>query len=67
MKKDNKFDYLYVLQGDYGYGHGWEDLTAEEQTPEGRKRIRVNLSLYRKEEGKGSYRVIKRREKKVAP
>ncbi len=65
MKKDNKFSYLYVLQGDYGYGHGWEDLDADEQTPAGRKRIRINLALYRKEEGKGSYRVIKRREKKV--
>jgi hypothetical protein len=60
VKKDNKFDYLYVLQGDYG--QGWEDLTAAEQTPEGRKSIRTDLKCYRKEEG-GTYRVIKRREK----
>jgi hypothetical protein len=30
MKRINKYLYLYVVQGDYGYGHGWEDLTASE-------------------------------------
>jgi hypothetical protein len=24
----SKYDYILVLQGDYGYGHGWEDLSA---------------------------------------
>jgi hypothetical protein len=27
--KQNKYLYLYVLQGNYGYGHGWEDLENE--------------------------------------
>ena len=32
-----KFDYLYVLQGDYG--HGWEDLTAEDKSEPGALRL----------------------------
>ena len=41
----NKYCYLYVLQGDYGYGDGWEDLTAEEswmEIKERRKEYRDN-------------------------
>jgi len=57
--KQRKYDYLYVLQGHYGCG--WEDLTAAEQTREGRKEIRDNLKDYQDNEG-GSYRIIKRRE-----
>jgi hypothetical protein len=59
MQTPNKYDYLYVLQGHYG--HGWEDLTAAEQTREGCKEIRANLKDYRENEG-GVYRIIKRRE-----
>lgn len=61
----NKYSYLYILQGNYGYGHGWEDLTAEEidtRKPwEARKAIRQTLKEYRENEG-GCYRIIKRRE-----
>jgi hypothetical protein len=45
----------YVLQGNYGYGHGWEDLTAEETRKECRERLRE----YQENEG-GSYRIVKR-------
>jgi hypothetical protein len=55
----NKFDYLYVLQGQYG--HGWEDLAAEDQTPQGWKAIKQTRKEYRENEG-GTYRIIKRRE-----
>lgn len=55
-----KFDYLYVLQGDYG--HGWEDLSAEDKTTAGAwTRIRQTRQEYRDNEG-GTYRIIERRE-----
>lgn len=57
MKQPTKYLYLHVLQGDYGHGHGWEDLTAEESYSE----IRARLKEYRENEG-GTYRLIKRRE-----
>ena len=53
----NKYTYLWVLQGNYGYGDGWEDLTASEVHCE----IRQNWREYRDNEG-GSYRIIQRRE-----
>ena len=53
----NKYQYLHVLQGNYGYGHGWEDLCASESYREGRQ----NLKEYRENEG-GNYRLIERRE-----
>jgi len=53
----NKFTYLYVLQSDYGYGHGFEDLVTSENMRE----VRDNLKEYRDNEG-GAYRIIKRRE-----
>lgn len=46
---------IFVLQGTYG--HGWEDLTAEETRAE----IRQRLKEYRENEG-GNYRIIRRRE-----
>lgn len=52
-----KYTYLFVLQGNYGYGHGYEDLTASESW----KEIRQSLKEYRENEG-GCYRIIKRRE-----
>jgi hypothetical protein len=48
----------YVLQGDYGYGHGWEDLTTEDT----RREIRERLREYRENEG-DTYRIITRRVK----
>lgn len=55
-KKQNKYEYIYVLQGNYGYGNGWEDLTAEESYRE----IRQRKKEYRENEG-GNYRIINRR------
>jgi len=54
-----KYSYLRVLQGNYGV-HGWEDLCAADDTPEGRKEIRENLKDYRQNEG-GCYRIVSRR------
>lgn len=47
---------VWVLQGNYGYGHGWEDLCAEEFRTE----INERLKEYRENEG-GTYRVVTRR------
>lgn len=61
----NKYNYLYVLQGNYG--HGWEDLTAEDKkSPPNQyggpfKRIRANKKEYM-ENAPGAYRIIERRE-----
>lgn len=54
--KQNKYVYLYVLQGEYGF-HGWEDLTASESL----KEIRQDKRDYVENEG-GVYRIIQRRE-----
>lgn len=56
--KPRKFVYLWVLQGNYGYGHGWEDLTAEET----HKEIRERRKEYRENEAGTPLRVIHRRE-----
>lgn len=55
MKK-NKYVYLFVLQGNYGY-YGWEDLISSEN----RQEVRDDLKAYRENEG-GIYRIIRRRE-----
>ncbi len=47
---------VWVLQGNYGHGHGWEDLCAEEFRTE----INERLKEYRENEG-GTYRVVTRR------
>ena len=54
-----KFDYLIILQG--FYAQGWEDLTAADDTTEGRREIKADLRSYRDNE-RGSYRIIRRRE-----
>jgi hypothetical protein len=46
----------YILQGNYGYGQGWEDLCAEDT----RKEARQRLKEYQENEG-GNYRIICRR------
>jgi hypothetical protein len=61
MKKNN---YLYVLQGNYGYG--WSDLTYEDKADGGKaqafKRIRQTMKEYRENE-RGRYKIIERIEK----
>ena len=58
MNKTNKYEYLFVLQGNYG--HGWEDLCASESS----KEVRQNRKEYRENEG-GNYRIIQRREPRM--
>jgi hypothetical protein len=50
MNKTNKYEYLFVLQGNYG--QGWEDLCASESSTE----VRQNRKEYRENEG-GNYRI----------
>jgi hypothetical protein len=57
MKRPTKYVYLWIVQGDYGYGHGWEDLAASEDWREARDSLRD----YRENEG-GRLRMIQRRE-----
>ena len=60
--KPTKYLYLYVLQGQYG--HGWEDIAAEDMAPNralARRRIAVTQREYCYNEG-GVYRVVRRRE-----
>lgn len=52
----NKFEYIWVVQGNYGYGHGWEDVSAgtyEESAS--------NLKEYRENDNTGVFRRIQRR------
>lgn len=56
MKRQNKWVIEHIVQGNYGYGHGWEDETAEET----RKEALQRLCEYR-ENGPGAYRLIRRR------
>ncbi len=55
MKRTNKWCYLWIVQGHYGYG--WEDLTAAENYTEARD----NLRDYRENEP-SPHRLIRRRE-----
>ncbi len=55
---ENKWLYLWVVQGRYGSQYGWEDLTAEEDWREARKREQE----YRDNEPGTALRVVHRRE-----
>lgn len=50
--------YEYVVQGNYGYGHGWEDLVSEETRAE----ALAQLKTYNDNEPEYPHRVIRRRE-----
>lgn len=50
---------VHVVQGNYGYGHGWEDVTAEET----RKEALARLREYRENEPGVPFRLIRRRER----
>lgn len=51
----NKYEYLWVVQGNYGYGY--EDLTCSSTWIEANS----DLKAYRGNEGKAIYRLIQRR------
>lgn len=60
--KENKYEYLYVVQGKYGSTYGWEDLCMSES----RKEARHDLTAYCENEPRYPHRLIHRREKKEA-
>jgi hypothetical protein len=58
-KRVPKTKMLWVVQGNYGYGHGWEDVTAAENWKEAKGYLRD----YRENERGVPFRVIRRRER----
>ena len=61
--KRNKYNYLYVLQGDYGYGEGFEDLCqVDKKEKNARKIIKEDKKAYVLNSPEGRYRIITRRE-----
>jgi len=58
--KPTKYVNVLVLQGNYGYGDGWEDEGAYLATSEGRKEARADRKAYR-ENSPGAVRIINRR------
>lgn len=54
--RKNKYIYLHVIQGNYGYG--FEDVDQSESY----KDARTNFRLYRENEPQYSHRMIQRRE-----
>lgn len=61
MKKQNKFRYLSVLQGNYGYG--WDDLCEYDHNDAmWYKELREDCKAYRENEPGYAHRVIERRE-----
>ena len=49
----------YIVQGNYNYGDGWEDLTSEVT----RKEAKERLKEYRENEAQYPHKLIKRRVK----
>jgi hypothetical protein len=56
-KQQNKYQYVHVLQGDYGYGHGWEDLSNGTH-----RECRADRREYETSGHPARYRIIQRRE-----
>jgi len=57
IPEPRKWAIEYIVQGNYGYGHGWEDVVAEETYREGREQ----LKCYRENDNSAPYRLITRR------
>jgi hypothetical protein len=60
--KTPKTELLFIVQSNWGYGHGWEDVTAEKT----RKEALDQLRAYRANEPGTPHRLIRRREKIAA-
>ena len=62
MKKQNKYSYLTVLQGNYGYG--WDDLMQWDNSKDDLifRSSREHLAWYRQNEKQALHRIVKRRE-----
>ena len=65
----NKYTYYKVIQGNYGYGHGWEDVDFHEcdstgwiNNDEDRQTLKYNVRAYRENEPQHQHRVIFRKE-----
>ena len=52
-----KNKYYWVVQGNYGYGHGWEDLTAGTYLE-----AKEDLKAYRKNDPSAIYRMRQKKE-----
>ena len=50
---------VWVIQSNYGYGHGWEDTTEEETRAEAVAQVKC----YRENQPEYPHRIIKRRER----
>jgi len=59
--KGNKYRYLAVIQGNYGYGHGWED-ESQYSGPARTREARRDIKEYRLACQDASYRIVERRE-----
>lgn len=58
-KKKNKYQYLKVLQGDFGYG--WDDIiAADSRNPDEVRAFREDVRTYFREDPR-PYRVVSRR------
>ena len=53
----NKFLYMKVVQGNFGYGHGWEDVCMSASLREAYN----DLNEYIKSGHSGGFRIINRR------
>lgn len=60
MARRPKTERICVVQGNYGYGHGWEDVTADKTRTECLARLRE----YRENEPGVPFRMIHRRVKR---
>jgi len=62
VKRVPKTQLVHVVQGNYGYGQGWEDVTAEDTREKAKQRLRE----YRDNERGVPFRLIRRRERLAA-
>lgn len=61
MARERKTTDEFTVQGNYGHGHGWEDLCVETNRVDAYTRLRE----YQDNEPSTPVRVVKRRVKKV--
>ena len=57
MNKVNKWKWEWIVQGNYGYGDGWEDVGGGDT----HKKARDDLKAYRTNAPEYRYRLIRRR------
>ena len=67
MRKTNKYNYCYVLQGNYGFG--WDDLVHYKKDNctcdlKAFREAKNDIKAYRENERQASFRIIERKELK---